>query len=425
MNQSFLVTFVLRQTSLTMGKSTHFIGQPMYNQVIKLLDKSKNLQISRELGGERYTKHFNVWVHLVVMLYAVIKRFDSLREITTSLLADTKKLAHLGIMFKISRSTLADANKRRSETIFEAIYRDLYARYRHELISDSRSRKCPKWMNRLQIIDSTTISLFSNLLFKGVGRHPKTGKKKGGIKVHTIIHANEGVPSDIKFTSAATNDSFMLKPSHLSKGDILAMDRAYIDYEKFEKLTQRGVIYVTKMKKSLKYQITSDVMYQTPNGLMEVRVQYVTFTKQTKDGFINHNARIITYADEKKHKLISLLTNDMDSDPNEIIAIYRQRWEIELLFKQIKQNFPLKYFYGESANAIKIQIWVTLIANLLLMVMQKRLTRSWSFSGLATLVRIVLMYYVDFYSLFNNPEKDWENMRILDENPPPQLTLFD
>ena len=161
-----------------MGKSTHFIGQPMYNQVIKLLDKSKNLQISRELGGERYTKHFNVWVHLVVMLYAVIKRFDSLREITTSLLADTKKLAHLGIMFKISRSTLADANKRRPETIFEAIYRDLYARYRHELISDSRSRKCPKWMNRLQIIDSTTISLFSNLLFKGVGRHPKTGKKE-------------------------------------------------------------------------------------------------------------------------------------------------------------------------------------------------------------------------------------------------------
>ena len=408
-----------------MSKSTHFIGQPMYNQVIKLLDKSKNLQISRELGGERYTKHFNVWVHLVVMLYAVIKRFDSLREITTSLLADTKKLAHLGIMFKISRSTLADANKRRPEAIFEAIYRDLYARYRHELISDSRSHRQAKWMNQLQIIDSTTISLFSNLLFKGVGRHPKTGKKKGGIKVHTVIHANEGVPSDIKFTSAATNDSFMLKPSHLSKGDILAMDRAYIDYEKFEKLTQRGVIYVTKMKKSLKYQITSDVIYQTPNGLMEVRVQYVTFTKQTKVGFINHNARIITYADEKKHKLISLLTNDMDSDPNEIIAIYRQRWEIELLFKQIKQNFPLKYFYGESANAIKIQIWVTLIANLLLMVMQKRLTRSWSFSGLASLVRIVLMYYVDFYSLFNNPEKDWENMRILDENPPPQLTLFD
>ena len=407
-----------------MGKSTHFIGQPMYNQVIKLLDKSKVLQISRKNGGERYTKRFNGWIHLVVMLYAIIKRFDSLREIITSLLVDTNKLAHIGITFKIGRSTLADANKRRPETIFEAIYRDLYARYRHELISDSRSCKHPKWMDKLQIIDSTTITLFSNLLFKGVGRHPKTGKKKGGIKVHTVIHANEGVPSDIKFTSAATNDSFMLKPSHLSKGDILAMDRAYVDYEKFEELSQRGVIYVTKMKKSLKYQINSDIMYQTPDGLMEVRIQNVTFCKQIKGGVIYHNARIITYADEKKHKLVSLLTNDLDSDPSEIIAIYRQRWEIELLFKQLKQNFPLKYFYGESANAIKIQIWVTLIANLLLMVMQKRLTRNWSFSGLATLVRIVLMYYVDFYSLFNNPEKDWENMKVLDENPPPQLTLF-
>ena len=409
-----------------MGKSTHFIGQPLYSQVIKLLDKSKILQISREQCGEHYTKRFTAWIHLVVMLYAIIKRFDSLREITTSLLADTNKLSHLGITFKIGRSTLADANKRRPERIFENIYRDLYARYRDELISDSRKRQRPKWMDRLQIIDSTTISLFSNLVFKGVGRHPKTGKKKGGIKVHTVIHANEGLPSDIKFTSAATNDSFMLKPSTLNRGDIMAMDRAYIDYEKFEELTQRGVTYVTKLKKSLKYTIGKDVMYQTSNGLMEVRFQHVTFSKQIKGGdTITHNARIVTYVDLRKHKLVSLLTNDMDSDPNEIIDIYRQRWEIELLFKQIKQNFPLKYFYGESENAIKIQIWVTLIANLLLMVMQKRLTRRWSFSGLATMMRITLMYYVNFYSLFNNPEKDWEQMLSSIESSPPKPTLFD
>lgn len=409
-----------------MSKSSHFSGQPLYGQVIKLLDKSKILQISRENGGERYIKRFNGWIHLVVMLYAVIMRFDSLREITASLLAETRKLAHLGITFKIGRSTLADANRRRPETIFEAIYRDLYATYRQALSSDSRSGKTPKWMKRLQIIDSTTITLFSNLLFKGVGRHPKTGKKKGGIKVHTVIHANEGVPSDIKFTSAATNDSFMLKPTTLSKGDIMAMDRAYIDYEKFEQLTQRGVIYVTKMKKNLKYTILSDTMYQTPDGLMEVRIQNVEFVRQKKGGeTIHHKSRIISYVDVKKRKLISLLTNDMESDPEEIVAIYRQRWEIELLFKQMKQNFPLKYFYGESANAIKIQIWVTLIANLLLMVMQKGLTRKWSFSGLATMVRITLMYYVDFYSLFNNPEKEWEIILSKASGAPYGPSLFD
>ena len=394
-----------------MGKSSHFIGQPMYSQVIKLLDKSRILQISRENGGERYTKRFNGWIHLVVMLYAIIMRFDSLREITASLLTEARKLSHIGITFKIGRSTLADANKRRSEAIFESIYRDTYATYRHVLSSDSRTGKTPQWMRRLQIIDSTTITLFSNLIFKGVGRHPKNGKKKGGIKVHTVIHANEGVPSDIRFTSAATNDSFMLKPSSLSKGDIIAMDRAYIDYEKFEQLTEKQVIYVTKMKKSLKYEILGDTIYQTPEGVMEVRVQEVRFTKKKQGGeTIVHNARIITYVDVRKHKLISLLTNDMGFDPSEIIEIYRRRWEIELLFKQIKQNFPLKYFYGESANAIKIQIWVTLRANLLLMVMQKQLQRPWSFSGLATMVRITSMDYVDFYSLFNFPEKDWEDI---------------
>ena len=235
-----------------------------------------------------------------------------------------------------------------------------------------------------------------------------------------------GQPSDIKFTSAATNDSFMLKPTNLSKGDIVAMDRAYINYEKFEQLTRRGVIYVAKLKKSLKYTIESDTMYQTPDGLMEVRIQHVTFTKTIKTGeTIHHHARIITYVDGQKHKLISLLTNDLEYDPAEIIAIYRQRWEIELLFKQMKQNFPLKYFYGESANAIKIQIWVTLIANLLLMVMQKGLTRKCRFSGLATMVRITLMYYVDFCSLFNNPEKDWEDILSEASDAPPEPSLFD
>ena len=411
-----------------MNKGTHFIGQPMFGQLISFLDKSKILRFSHENGGEKYVKHFDAWQHLIIMLYAVIKRFDSLREITNSMFPEARKFAHLGISMMPRRSTLSDANARRPERIFEAAYRDLYATYKDELSSDSRKRQTPKWLSRLQIIDSTTITLFSNIIFKGVGRHPKTGRKKGGIKVHANIHANEGVPSDIKYTSAAKNDSFMLQPSNYSCGDILAIDRAYIDYAKFEELTARGVIYVTKMKKNLVYTIDSDTMYMSPKGLMELRVQRVTFKKQVKDGEdIVHHARIITYVDIKKEKakLVSLLTNDMDMDPEDIVAIYRKRWEIELLFKQLKQNFPLRYFYGESANAIKIQIWVTLIANLLLMIMQKRIQRPWSFSGLATMCRIMLMYYVNPYSFFEAPEKDWQKMMKETESSPPELTLFD
>lgn len=411
-----------------MDKGTHFNGQPMYGQLINLLDKSTILKFSREIGGERYVKHFDAWQHLVVMLYAVIKRFDSLREISDSMFPEARKLAHLGINVMPRRSTLSDANARRSEKVFEQVYRSLYDQYKDVLSSDSRRRQIPTWLHRLQIIDSTTITLFSNLLFKGVGRHPKNGKKKGGIKVHTNIHANEGVPSDIQFTSAATHDSFMLKPTNYSDGDILAFDRAYIDYAKFEELTQRGVVYVTKMKKGLSYEPLSSIMYGTPDGQIVCQEQQVKFTKKLKDGqTVTHMSRIITYLDSAKKtpKVVSLLTNDLCMDKEEIIAIYQKRWEIELIFKQLKQNFPLRYFYGESANAIKIQIWVTLIANLLLMVLQKRIKRTWSFSGLATMVRIMLMYYVNCYTYFENPEKDWAKMLEKAKEIPPELTFFD
>ena len=410
-----------------MNKGTHFIGQPVYGQLIYLLDKEKIVKISRENGGERYVKGFDVWQHLAIMLYAVIKRYDSLREITVGMLPEARKLAHLGISMMPRRSTLSDANARRPECIFEAIYRNLYERYRKELSSDSRGRRTAKWMDRLQILDSTTITLFSNLIFKGAGRHPKSGRKKGGIKVHAVINANEGVPCDVRFTSAATNDSFMLAPSHYSRGSIVAMDRAYINYSKFEELTKLGVTYVTKMKKNLVYQTVSDVMHMNGDGLMEYRIQHVVFTKQASDGEdIEHHARIITYVDLRgaKPKLVSLLTNDMKMEVEDIVAIYRRRWDIELLFKQLKQNFPLRYFYGESANAIKIQIWVTLIANLLLMVLQRRIKRPWSFSGLATMVKNMLMYYVNVYSFFEEPEKDWLKIQQELEIEPREPTLF-
>ena len=407
-----------------MPKSSNFFGQPIYGQLIKSLDRDKIVEISRKHGGEKYVKSFDGYTHLLTMLYAVIQRFDSLREIETSMIAEVRKLHHIGIDTVPRRSTLSDANARRPEKFFEEVYRDLYAANKNLLSSDSRRNGTEEWIKQLRIIDSTTITLFSNAIFKGVGRHPKTGKKKGGIKVHSVIHANEGVPCDVQFTSAATNDSFMLAPSHYNHNEIVALDRAYINYAKFEELTDRGVVYVTKMKKNLSYEVLVDCIHQNPEGLMEYREKVVVFRK---DG-INHIARIITYVDIKKGKrpkLISLLTNDFDMPLETIVAIYRRRWQIESLFKQIKQNFPLRYFYGESANAIKIQIWVTLIANLLLSVLQSKLTRRWSFSGLATMVRIVLMYYLNLEKFLNKPEADLKIMLAEASESPPEPSLFD
>ena len=355
-----------------MGKSTHFFGQPIYGQLIKSLNRDKIVEMSRRNGGEKYIKSFDGYTHLLTMLFAVIMRFDSLREIEAAMTVEVRKLQHLGLKKVPRRSTLSDANARRSDRFFEEVYLDLYSRNKGKLSSDSRRNGGEEWIRRLRIIDSTTISLFSNAIFKGVGRHPKTGRKKGGIKVHSVIHANEGVPCDVQFTSAATNDSFMLAPNYYQHEEIITMDSAYINYRKFEKLTEKGVVYVTKMKKNLTYETLVDCMEMNTDGKMEYREQVVVFRRND----ISHIARIITYVDIKKNrlpKLISLLTNDFDMSPETIVNIYRRRWQIESLFKQIKQNFPLRYFYGESANAIKIQIWVTLIANLLLSLLQSSL----------------------------------------------------
>lgn len=403
-----------------MGKSTHFFGQPVHGQLIKSLDRDKIVEMSRKNGGEKYVKSFDGYTHLLTMLFAVIMRFGSLREIEAAMTAEVRKLHHIGMEKVPRRSTLSDANARRSEKFFEEVYRDLYGRNKDLLSSDSRRNGCEEWIKRLRIIDSTTISLFSNAIFKGVGRHPKTGKKKGGIKVHSVMHANEGVPCDVRFTSAATNDSFMLAPSYCQHNEIVAMDRAYINYEKFEELTMRNVVYVTKMKKNLNHEILVDCMDMNSGGKMEYREQVVVFRK----GEINHIARIITYVDiksGKQPKLTSLLTNDFDMSPDTIVDIYRRRWQIESLFKQIKQNFPLRYFYGESANAIKIQIWVTLIANLLLSLLQSSLERSWSFSGLATMVRIVLMYYLNLENFLNQPDADLKILLAQASEAPPEV----
>ena len=167
-------------------------------------------------------------------------------------------------------------------------------------------------------------------------------------------------------------------------------------------------------------------------GLMQWKEEFVIFRKDIKSKneetdemekkTIEHHAHIVTYIDEKKKgsaKVIRLLTNDLETEYEEIVAIYKARWAIESLFKQIKQNFPLRYFYGESANAIKIQVWVTLIANLLITLLQKCVSRSWSFSGLATIVRIMLMYYIDVQGFLEHPEKDWEeSLSAMMESPP-------
>ena len=383
-----------------MGKDTHFIGQPVYVQLLNLVDRERIRMISLRGGHDRYVKKLDGYTHFVAFLFAVLMRFDTLRETVIGMMAEASKLQHLGVDYLVKRSTLSDANNRRSSQFFRDIYKHLYNRYR-QILSDSRLSEVQK---RLYIIDSTTITLFSTIL-KWAGRNPRHGKKKGGIKAHCVIRYDEWVPHFVNFTSAATHDIRTLKGLQLLAGSFIAMDRAYIDYAEMERLTQEKVCYVTKMKKNLSFRTLSNTTLVTPDGLAEMIVSKVLFAKDD----VTHVSRMIEYWD-KDGRHATLLTNNFDLSEQAIIDIYGHRWQIELLFKQLKQNFPLKYFYGESVNAIESQIWVCLVANLLLTVVNRKMKRRWAFSNLVTAVRQMLMYYVDIFSFLENPERTWEKI---------------
>lgn len=224
-----------------MGKNTYFSGQPVYNQLIKLLDKSKIREISKATPkSEAYVKKLDGYTHLIIMLFGVLKHFDSLRELEVGMKAEASKLAHLGVDYFVRRSTLAEANKRRPCEFFAQVYTHLLEQY-GPFLADSRAKGDEKdWEKLLYIIDSTTISLFDNIL-KGVGRHPKSGKKKGGMKVHTLLKYQTGVPMVVQLTSAAKHDHYLLKEVHLPQNSTLAMDRAYLDYAQYQRLTEEGV----------------------------------------------------------------------------------------------------------------------------------------------------------------------------------------
>lgn len=371
-----------------MSKDSHFTGQPVYSQVLKLLDKEKILQISRETkGSEAYVKRFDGYQHLVVMLFGILKHFDSLCELEIGMKAEAHKLGHLGMNYLVRRSTLAEANIRRPQEFFASVYAYLLEKYA-KFLADSRPSKCYKgqthepkdWEKLLYMMDSTTITLFDNIL-KGVGRHPKSGKKKGGMKVHTVMKYHVGVPMVVQLTSAAKHDHYLLKEVHLPKDSTLAMDRGYVDIAQFQRLTEEGVCYVTKMKKNLKYEELESITYVNPQGLVTHIDKKVLFTR----GELTHEARMVEIFYETK-KPVVLLTNNFEFTFEDISEIYRLRWAIESLYKQLKQNFPLHFFYGDSVNAIQIQTWVVLIANLLITVLSRSIKRHCAFSQVVTMV---------------------------------------
>lgn len=382
-----------------MSKSIFFTGQPIFSQVLSLIPKRSVDQISRENNADRYCKHFTSHGHLVSMLYAVFNNCTSIRELTSGLLAWDQKIKHLGVDYFPRRSTLSDANNRRSEQVFGQVYQFLYQRYRH-LLPDSRKRNSSK----LYIADSTTVSLFQEVM-RNAGRPAANGKRKGGIKVHTLMRSDEDVPCLIRFTAAAAHDSPFLKDLTLPKGSILVFDRGYNDYAQFERFSSQQVTWVTRKRSNTVYRLIEKKAISESQRDKGVRKDKLVILGHTTYEHPMANARLIHYTDPESGKKFEFLTNNTQLAPATIASLYQKRWQIEILFKRFKQNYPLRYFLGDSENAIKIQIWCALIADLIIKLIKSLAGGKWSFSNLAGIIRIHLMTYIDLFDFLKNPEK--------------------
>lgn len=386
-----------------MDKTTHFFGTSVFGQLVSLIDSKAIADSAKSCNSDRYIKKFTTKDHLVSMLFCSFAKCTSLREVSGAMLGLSGKTKHFQLNHIPKKSTLGDANQRRCADVFGSVYHKLLKQYSH-VFSDSRVRVVIN--KQIEIFDSTTISLFKDIL-KCVGRNPKDGKKKGGIKVHTVINVDETVPKLLWFTEAATHDHILLEKLKMDPNTIYVFDKGYNDYKAFRKFCENQTGFVTRIKDNAVYETiqANEIEDHIHSGVLEDQIIEITVKEDGAERQLK--LRKIRFYDRGLKREFEFLTNLFEMRADLVSAIYKLRWQIELLFKQLKQNFPLKYFLGDNENAIKIQIYCALIANLLMTVIQKTLKRSWAFSNLVSFCKIHLFNYIHLIRFLENPDKDW------------------
>ena len=391
-----------------MVKSNFFPGQPVFSQLLNLIPRHIIVESAKEHRSNRYYKTFKAYDHLVTMLYACFHRCTSIREVVTGMQANYNKLIHLGLSTYPKRSTFAEANSARSPDFFEQLYHSLYNHY-YKLLPDSRKKK--QLESRLFLMDSTTISLFTDIM-KGAGSPAADGKRKGGAKAHVLLNASQNIPALIRLSHGARNDMIFMPDVDLPAGSVLVFDKGYHHFARWQQWTERKISWVTRLIdreiiEVLQNNIVSDE--QRTKGVCAD--QRIILGRGTQKSTLRIKVRLITYQDPLSGKLFQFLTNNNHFNASTVADLYKDRWQIELFFKRFKQHNPLRYFLGDNENAIKIQIWCAFITDLLIKIIKDQLKRKWSFANLSALIKHHLMNNLHLIRFLNNPEKD-----LIDKN---------
>lgn len=365
----------------------------LFSQMLGLVSRTTFAKLVSNWESDRGSKGFTSWNQFVSMLFCQVAQAKSLREICQGLRACLGKLNHLGVDKATNKSTLSYANANRPWEL----YRDLF----YELLEEFREAAPGKknkfrFHNKLLSLDATLIDLCETMYDWGKYR---TGK--GAVKIHLLLDHDGYLPVFARITEGRDHEIHTARTLELPEDSIIAMDAAYVAFELFEKWSEAGIWFVTRMKDKIKYEVVEH--RDTPQNSNIVKDQVIRLTSDHGQKACPRKLRRVVALDEETGRKITLLSNHLDFGATTIAKIYKERWAIETFFRTLKQNLKVKTFVGTSANALKIQIWTALIAMLMLKYMAFKSKKGWTFCHLVALLRWNLFTYRDLWKWLNNP----------------------
>ena len=364
----------------------------IFSQILQHIPRLSFESKVREHKAERHARGFSSWTQLISMLFCQLGHAQSLREITGGLAACEGKLRHLGVSEPPKRSTLAYANEHRPWELYRSTFYDLLEHCQRAAAGQKRKFR---FKHKLLSIDSTTIglslSMFDWALYK---------RSKGAMKLHLILDQDGYLPRYAVISDGKEADIHAAKKMSFAPGTMLVFDRGYADYEWWLSLTRQRIFFVTRLKDNADYQVVETRAVPEKGNVLKDEVIFLfKLAAQGEDCFLR---RIEVWGEEKQEVMV-FVTNHLTLAASTIAKIYKERWEIELFFKALKQSLKVKTFVGTSENAVQTQIWTALIAMLLVKYLQLKSTFAWSLSNLVALLRQQLFVYRDLASWLNDP----------------------
>ncbi len=364
----------------------------LFSQLLAFFDRNKFENLVMKHKTEKYSKGFKSWDHFVAMFFCQVAQAKSLREISGGLACCMGKLRHLGVVSAPSKSTLSYANTNRSWKLFQDLFYDTFDFCRKASPGKHKFR----FKNKLLSLDATTISLCLNLFPWAEFR-----RKKGAVKLHLLLDHDGYLPSYAYISNGKKHESTYARKFPLAAGSIITMDRGYTDYKLYSFWTAKDIYFVTRLKTNASYKVLEERTIPQNRNILSDEIIKLTGYKARKE--CRYLLRRVVVWDAQKQREIILLTNHYNFGATTISAIYKDRWQIELFFKAIKQNLRIKTFVGTTENALNIQIWTALIAMLLIKFLQLKSKFGWSLSNLVAFLRWNLFTYKDLWEWINKP----------------------